>query len=147
MLCVHEIFLLLHLLTYSYTRRSGQGQAIQHNLCCLLLGAPEEAGASGTSCYCMGVHKGIETQVKAMAMKLQEGVALKLSKVTFDGSVTAAYIHTPHAVVVDMSKTTIHVMTPAELLRASRPSLTHAPLISLASSPRACRARAASGTP
>ena len=51
---------------YSFKRRSGQGQATQHKYSCLLLGAPEEAGASGTSCYCMGVYKGSETQVKQM---------------------------------------------------------------------------------
>ena len=45
--------------------------------------------------------------------------ALKLSKVTFDGSVTARYIHTPHQVAVDMGKTTIRIMAPAEpLMRA-----------------------------
>ena len=105
--------------SYSYKRRSGQGLSTQHKYSCLLLGAPEEAGASGTSCYCMGVFKGIEKQVKEMAAKYQEGVALKLSKVTFDGSVTAQYIHTPHQVAVDMGKTTIHIMSTAELLMSA----------------------------
>eukprot|EP00974_Lingulodinium_polyedra_P062731 6057070-Lingulodinium_polyedra.AAC.1 len=48
--------------SYSYKRRSGQGVWTQHKFSCLLLGAPEEAGASGTSCYCMGVYKGSETE-------------------------------------------------------------------------------------
>ena len=83
---------------------------------CLLPGAPEERGAPGTSCYCMGIFKGSEAQVKAMSDKYTEGTALKLSKVTFDGSVTAQYIHTPHQIVVDMGKATIHIMSPPELL-------------------------------
>ena len=33
-----------------------------------------------------------EGQVKAMAKKYREGTALKLSKVTFDGSVTAMWL-------------------------------------------------------
>ena len=41
--------------SYKYQRRHGQGQSTQHKFACLLLGAPEEAGVSGTSCYCMGV--------------------------------------------------------------------------------------------
>ena len=100
--------------SYSYKRHSAM--ITQHKYSCLLLGAPEEVGASGTSCYCMGVYKGSETQVKGMAANYQEGAALKLTKVTFDGSVAAQYIHTPHQVVVDMEKTTIHIMSPPELL-------------------------------
>ena len=102
--------------SYSYKRRSGLGPVTQHKFSCLLLGAPEEPDAIGTSCYCMGVFKGSEGQVKAMGEKYKEGTALKLSKVTFDGSVTAQYIHTPHQVVVDMGKTMIHIMSPTELL-------------------------------
>ena len=105
--------------SYSYRRRSGQGLVTQHKYSCLLLGAPEETGASGTSCYCMGVYKGTEKQVKEMAVKYQEGVALKLSKVTFDGSISAQYMHTPHQVAVDMGKTTIHIVPPAELLMSA----------------------------
>ena len=52
--------------SYSYKRRSGSGTATQHKFSCLLLGAPEEPDAIGTSCYCMGVFKGSEGQVKAM---------------------------------------------------------------------------------
>ena len=101
--------------SYSYRRRSGAGTATQHKFSCLLLGAPEESGTTGTSCYCMGIFKGSEVQVKAMTEKYKEGTTLKLSKVTFDGTVTAQYIHTPHQVVVDMGKTTVHIMSPPEL--------------------------------
>ena len=102
--------------SYSYQRRSGTGTVTQHKFSCLLLGAPEERDATGTSCYCMGICKGSEGQVKAMGEKYKEGTALKLSKVTFDGSVNAQYIHTPLQIVVDMGKTTIHIMSPPELL-------------------------------
>ena len=53
--------------SYSFKHRSGQGIGTQHKYSCLLLGAPEEEGANGTSCYCMGVYKGSEKQVKEMA--------------------------------------------------------------------------------
>ena len=102
--------------SYSFKRRSGEGIGTQHKYSCLLLGAPEEEGANGTSCYCMGVYKGSEAEVKGMAAKYQEGVALKLTKVTFDGSVAAQYIHTPKQVVVGMGKTAIHIMSSTELL-------------------------------
>ena len=102
--------------SYSYTRRSGTGTVTQHKFSCLLLGAPEQLDATGTSCYCMGICKGSEDQVKAMGEKYKEGTAVKLSKVTFDGSVNAQYIHTPLQIVVDMGKTTIHIMSPPELL-------------------------------
>lgn len=101
--------------SYNYKRKSGAGMATQHKFSCLLLGPPEQAGASGTSCYCAGIFKGSEAQVKAMGEKYKEGMALKLSKVTFDGSVAAQYIHTPHQVVVDMGKTTVQIMSPPEL--------------------------------
>ena len=78
--------------SYSYKRRAGIGTATQHKFSCLLLGAPEGPEAIGTSDYCMGVFKGGEGQVKAMAEKYTEGTALKLSKVTFDGSVTAMWL-------------------------------------------------------
>ena len=55
--------------SYSYKRRSGIGSVTQHKFSCLLLGAPEEPDAIGTSCYCMGVFKGSEGQVKAMSEK------------------------------------------------------------------------------
>ena len=102
--------------SYNYKRRTGGGTATQHKFSCLLLGAPEEPEASGTSCYGMGVFKGSEGQVKALRDKYHEGTVLKLSKVTFDGSVAAQYIHTPRQVVVDMGKTTIQIMSPPELL-------------------------------
>ena len=102
--------------SYSFPRRSGTGTVTQHKFSCLLLGAPEERDATGTSCYCMGICKGSEGQVKAMGEKYKEGTALKLSKVTFDGSVNAQYIHTPQQIVVDMGKTTIQIMSPPELL-------------------------------
>ena len=46
----------------------------QHKLSCLLLGTPEEEGGSGAPCYCMGVYEEIESQVKGMAAKFEEGV-------------------------------------------------------------------------
>ena len=61
-------------------------------------------------------YKGTEGQVKSLGDKYREGTVLKLSKVTFDGSIAAQYVHTPRPVVVDMGKTTIQLMSPPELL-------------------------------
>ena len=105
--------------TYSYKRKSGPGTATQHKFSCLLLGAPEDASATGTASYCMGVSKGNEAQVKAFGEKYKNGEVLKLTKVTFDGTVSPQYIHTPHPMVVDMAKTTIHIMSQTELHMSS----------------------------
>ena len=42
-----------------------------------------------------GAYKGSESQVKGMAAKFEEGVALKSTKATCDGTVAAQFIHTP----------------------------------------------------
>ena len=67
----------------------------------------------------MGLYKGTETAVKQMAAKYAEDMALKLAKVIFDGSVAAQYIHTPKQEVVDMGKTTVHIMAQPELLMSA----------------------------
>ena len=43
--------------SYNYKARFGSGTLTRYKYSCLLLGAPEEAGASGTSCYCVGSTK------------------------------------------------------------------------------------------
>ena len=101
---------------YSYKRKSDGGTATQHKFSCLLLGAAEDAESRCTSSYCMGLGRGSEAQVKALGVKYKAGEVLKLTKVTFDGAVSAQYIHTPLQVVVDMAKTTISIMSPPELL-------------------------------
>ena len=74
--------------SYSYRRKSGAGMQTQHKFQCLLLGAPDDAGPA-TSCYAMGVAKADLSSVDAMARKWPEGTIIKISKVTFEGTVGA----------------------------------------------------------
>ena len=64
----------------------------------------------------MGVAKADFSSVDAMTKRWTEGTIIKISKVTFEGTVGASFIHTPMPVAIDLKRTTIHVMSEPALL-------------------------------